>query len=141
MNMHLVGCRYVGTEGVYTHTVAYERDAACPMCSAGVPFSVHSTDTLQQACAPEPSLPRLVLCKTHGVAGSYFSVDLRSARSIHTLTSEVTCAVRVDACSSSARHSQSAALMHVNLSCWRAGAGRDGGGQCAGRQAVLKLGF
>jgi hypothetical protein len=30
--------RYVGTEGVYTHTVAYERDAACAMCSAGVPF-------------------------------------------------------------------------------------------------------
>ena len=52
MNMHLAGCRYVGTEGVYTHTVAYERDAACPMCSAGVPFSVRSTDTLQQACAP-----------------------------------------------------------------------------------------
>ena len=59
----------MGTEGVYTHTVAYERDAACPMCSAGVPFSVRSTDTLQQACAPEASLPRLHLCKTQGVAG------------------------------------------------------------------------
>ncbi|KAK9824971.1 hypothetical protein WJX81_001255 [Elliptochloris bilobata] len=39
---------YVGTEGVYTHTVAYERDAACPMCSAGVPFRVRPSDTLQQ---------------------------------------------------------------------------------------------
>jgi len=41
--------RYVGTEGVYTHTVAYDRDAACPMCSAGVPFRVRPSDTLQQA--------------------------------------------------------------------------------------------
>lgn len=46
----LGGCyRYVGTDGVYTHTVAYERDAACPMCSAGVPFRVRPSDTLQQA--------------------------------------------------------------------------------------------
>lgn len=35
-------------EGVYTHTVKYEKDAACPMCSASVPFEVSSKDTLQQ---------------------------------------------------------------------------------------------
>lgn len=46
--------RYVGTDGVYTHTVAYERDAACPMCSAGAPFPVHASDTLQQARPPHP---------------------------------------------------------------------------------------
>ena len=35
-------------DGVYTHTVKYEKDAACPMCSASVPFEVSSKDTLQQ---------------------------------------------------------------------------------------------
>ncbi|BDA43199.1 NEDD8-activating enzyme E1 catalytic subunit [Coccomyxa sp. Obi] len=39
---------YVGADGVYTHTVAYERDAACTVCSSSVPFEVASTDTLQQ---------------------------------------------------------------------------------------------
>ncbi len=48
--------RYVGTEGVYTHTVAYERDAACAMCSAGVPFRVRASDTLQQARRRRPRL-------------------------------------------------------------------------------------
>lgn len=42
--------RYVGLDGVYTHTVAYERDPACPICSPSVPFEVESTSTLQQAC-------------------------------------------------------------------------------------------
>jgi len=48
--------RYVGTEGVYTHTVAYERDAACAMCSAGVPFRVRASDTLQQVRRRRPRL-------------------------------------------------------------------------------------
>ena len=39
---------YVGLDGVYTHTVAYERDPACQICSPSVPFEVASTDTLQQ---------------------------------------------------------------------------------------------
>ena len=38
-------------EGVYTHTVKYEQDPACPMCSASVPFKVSSKDTLQQVGA------------------------------------------------------------------------------------------
>ena len=38
-------------EGVYTHTVKYEKDSACPMCSASVPFRVSSKDTLQQVGA------------------------------------------------------------------------------------------
>lgn len=41
-------CRYTGMDGVYTHTVKYEKDAACPMCSASVPFEVSSKHTLQQ---------------------------------------------------------------------------------------------
>ena len=40
--------RYVGTEGVYTHTVAYEADGECPMCSPGVPFAVDPESTLEQ---------------------------------------------------------------------------------------------
>lgn len=37
-------------EGVYTHTVKYEKDPACPMCSASVPFEVASIDTLEKVC-------------------------------------------------------------------------------------------
>ncbi|GJP78008.1 hypothetical protein CLOP_g8341 [Closterium sp. NIES-67] len=39
---------YVGTQGVYSHTVAYERDPECIVCSAGVPVTVPSTASLQQ---------------------------------------------------------------------------------------------
>ena len=39
-------------DGVYTHTVAYEREAACAICSAPAPFETHSRHTLQQARAP-----------------------------------------------------------------------------------------
>lgn len=39
-------------EGVYTHTVKYEKDPACPMCSASVPFKVASKDTLHQVWHP-----------------------------------------------------------------------------------------
>lgn len=39
---------YVGTEGVYTHTVAYEKDPACPICSPGVPFTVQPSLTLRE---------------------------------------------------------------------------------------------
>jgi hypothetical protein len=43
---------YSGTEGVYTHTVKYERDPSDPMCGAGVAVPVHADMTLQQVCAP-----------------------------------------------------------------------------------------
>ena len=52
--MRLCPCRYTGMEGVYTHTVKYEKDPACPMCSASVPFEVASTDTLEKV--------RCILC-------------------------------------------------------------------------------
>jgi hypothetical protein len=43
---------YSGTEGVYTHTVKYERDPSDPMCGAGVAVPVHADMTLQQVWAP-----------------------------------------------------------------------------------------
>jgi hypothetical protein len=39
---------YNGTDGIYTHTVQYERDAACPVCSAGTAVPVTASMTLQQ---------------------------------------------------------------------------------------------
>mmetsp|Transcript_34942 Transcript_34942/g.77699 ORF Transcript_34942/g.77699 Transcript_34942/m.77699 type:complete len:431 (+) Transcript_34942:72-1364(+) len=39
---------YMGSQGIYTHTVAYERDTSCPICSAGVPLDVDPDATLQQ---------------------------------------------------------------------------------------------
>ena len=40
---------YVGTSGVYTHTVAYERDPECPVCSPGVRLELPRDATLD-AC-------------------------------------------------------------------------------------------
>lgn len=40
--------RYSATDGVYTLTTPYERDASCPICSSGVPFAIAPTATLQQ---------------------------------------------------------------------------------------------
>lgn len=42
----------MGTEGVYTHTVAYEKDPACPICSPGVPFTVQPSLTLREVRGP-----------------------------------------------------------------------------------------
>ncbi len=39
---------YVGSDGIYTHTVAYERDPDCPVCSAGVVVTVSKDATLQR---------------------------------------------------------------------------------------------
>lgn len=39
---------YVGTDGIYTHTAAYEQDPMCAICSPGLPFQVQSSMTLQQ---------------------------------------------------------------------------------------------
>ncbi|KAL3137662.1 hypothetical protein ABBQ38_004937 [Trebouxia sp. C0009 RCD-2024] len=52
---------YVGTDGIYTHTAAYEQDPLCSICSPGIPFEVHSSMTLQQvidAIAKERSLSK-----------------------------------------------------------------------------------
>lgn len=44
-------------DGVYTHTVAYEQDPACPICSSSVPFETHSTHTLQQVHVTPSHMP------------------------------------------------------------------------------------
>ena len=41
-------CRYVGSGGVYTHTVAYERDLECVICGAGLPLDARPSMTLQE---------------------------------------------------------------------------------------------
>ena len=38
---------YVGTDGVYSHTVEYERDPMCVMCSPGIAHSVSAYATLK----------------------------------------------------------------------------------------------
>ena len=40
--------RYMGSQGIYTHTVPYERDTDCPICGSGVPLEVEADMTLQQ---------------------------------------------------------------------------------------------
>lgn len=39
---------YMGADGVYTHTVCYERDDQCLVCSAGVPVQASDEMTLEQ---------------------------------------------------------------------------------------------
>ncbi|CAI5502882.1 unnamed protein product [Closterium sp. Naga37s-1] len=51
-----VRCANVGTQGVYSHTLAYDRDLECLVCSAGVPVTVPSTATLQQPPHPNELL-------------------------------------------------------------------------------------
>ena len=41
-------CRYMGVDGIYTHTMSHDRKEDCPMCSPGMPMEVSSSDTLQQ---------------------------------------------------------------------------------------------
>jgi carbohydrate-selective porin OprB len=43
--------RYTGGQGIYTHTVSYEKDSDCPICSAGVVIKVDTDATLQQVGA------------------------------------------------------------------------------------------
>ncbi len=43
--------RYMGSQGIYTHTVQNEKDPGCPICSPGVPLTVAPDQTLQQVRA------------------------------------------------------------------------------------------
>eukprot|EP00850_Spirogloea_muscicola_P008163 SM000043S15791 [mRNA] locus=s43:141023:148693:- [translate_table: standard] len=49
---------YVGSQGVYTHTVSYEKDAACIICSPSIPLHVPLSLTLQELIQKLVSLPR-----------------------------------------------------------------------------------
>lgn len=39
---------YMGTQGVYTHTLSHEKDSNCLVCSPGVPLQVDSSVSLQK---------------------------------------------------------------------------------------------
>ena len=56
--------RYVGTDGIYTHTAQYERDAQCLVCGAGVPMHISPSATLQEVRQP-PTPPQLPVCHAH----------------------------------------------------------------------------
>ena len=45
---------YVGSAGVYTHTVAYERDPECMACSPGIMVEMGPDTTLQAGPGPSP---------------------------------------------------------------------------------------
>jgi hypothetical protein len=47
---------YSGTDGVYTHTEAYQKDESCPICSPGVPVTVSNGTTLLEVCLVELDL-------------------------------------------------------------------------------------
>ncbi|KAL6768747.1 UBA3 [Auxenochlorella protothecoides x Auxenochlorella symbiontica] len=54
---------YSGVDGVYTLTTQYERDPACPVCSAGVPMTAPPTCTLRDLLGLltlHPALGRLL---------------------------------------------------------------------------------
>ena len=42
--------RYMGTQGVYTHTLSHEKDAECVVCSPGVPMEIDCSLKLQKVC-------------------------------------------------------------------------------------------
>lgn len=51
--------RYTGAEGIYTHTVGYERDPECLECSPAQLLEVSPSHTLQQV-PPLPPPPPLL---------------------------------------------------------------------------------
>lgn len=55
-------CRYMGAQGVYTHTVQYEKDLECPICSMGTPLTVQPGMSLQQV-GPWLDFRAPLLCK------------------------------------------------------------------------------
>ncbi|KAI8464595.1 MAG: hypothetical protein J3K34DRAFT_380304 [Monoraphidium minutum] len=67
---------YTGSQGIYTHTVAYEKDESCPVCSAGVLLEAPADATLQQVIdlmLAHPSLGRLMAhpSVSYGAASLY----------------------------------------------------------------------
>lgn len=42
---------YVGTDGVYSHTVEYERDPSCVVCSPGIAHALNANATLEEFMA------------------------------------------------------------------------------------------
>lgn len=71
---------YSGTDGVYTHTVKYERDPNDPACGAGVALHVNPDMTLQQVRSPASSAADARACTLSHAAGSVAYVDSFDAR-------------------------------------------------------------
>lgn len=76
---------YNGGTGVYTHCVSYERDAGCPVCSAGVLLELGAETTLQgaiDAMLGHPTLGAVLAAPSvsHGSTNLY----VRGALEAHT---------------------------------------------------------
>ena len=41
----------MGGEGIYTHTVAYEKDPQCTVCSSGISMTISESKTLEELLA------------------------------------------------------------------------------------------
>lgn len=53
----------MGSQGIYTHTVEYERDADCPICSAGVQIEAEPDATLQQVSVMDGWVDNVTVCR------------------------------------------------------------------------------
>ena len=51
MALELQTNRYMGGEGIYTHTVAYEKDPQCMVCSSGISMIISESKTLEELLA------------------------------------------------------------------------------------------
>ena len=47
LSLFFLSFRYMGGEGIYTHTVAYEKDSQCAICSPGISMTISETRTLE----------------------------------------------------------------------------------------------
>lgn len=79
---------YVGTDSVYTLTSQYERDATCPICSAGVLISLPKSFTLQQtidAIVSHKDLQKLLSYPSisHGMRNVYMRGALEASTKLN----------------------------------------------------------
>ncbi|MEW5308906.1 MAG: hypothetical protein WDW38_000826 [Sanguina aurantia] len=76
---------YMGAQGLYTHTVAYEKDPNCLLCSSGISLQVESESTLQQVIDKLMADPTLG-AKLTEPSISYGSVNLYAHGIFHAET-------------------------------------------------------
>ncbi len=67
---------YMGAEGIYTHTVAYEKDAECAQCGAGICLSVGGEKTLEEVMAMVAAHPRVAQSGLAAPSVSYGAKNL-----------------------------------------------------------------
>lgn len=56
---------YMGSDGVYTHTIAHERDSGCLMCGSGLPLPASDETTLEQVGPADSHVYALVVAWLH----------------------------------------------------------------------------